>query len=262
MMMMMMMMMMMIGLSRSATPISSVLGDSAAQGSVNAEVLFGNVTSTGQVSLPTEAQKTISEICEQYLRQRGLTSEQAVHQNIGTRNAPNPTPSEIRSSLATSSGVSDVRGPPLVINLSPISVASIPPPSGGNGPFQRISQTENLKPSHPVMATAFWRPKKPPCFFGRSTEDVHTWTSLVCHYLAFMVGSDAQQVAYTVSLLRESAHEWYTGYERRNRGPPRDWAQLSTALLERFGSNIRSQEAQSQLMTISQGQRAVREYTS
>ena len=43
---------------------------------------------------------------------------------------------------------------------------------------------------------------------------------------------------------------------------PRDWAQLSTVLLERFGSNIRSQEAQSQLMTISQGSRLVREYAS
>ena len=77
-----------------------------------------------------------------------------------------------------------------------------------------------------------------------------------------MAGNDTQQVAYTVTLLCESVHEWYTGYERRNRGPPRDWAQLSTAILERFGSNIRSQEAQLQLMTIPQGQKAVCEYAS
>ena len=82
------------------------------------------------------------------------------------------------------------------------------------------------------------------------------------HYLTFMASSDAQQVAYTATLLRATPHEWYTGYERRNRGPPRDWAQLSMALLERFGSNIPSQEAQSQLMSISQGQRAVRECAS
>ena len=88
------------------------------------------------------------------------------------------------------------------------------------------------------------------------------WTSLVRHYFAFMGGNDAQQVAYAVTLLRNSAHEWYTAYERRNRQMPRDWAQLSTALLERFGSNIRSQEVQSQLMTISQGSRPVREYAS
>ena len=77
-----------------------------------------------------------------------------------------------------------------------------------------------------------------------------------------MGGSDAQQVAYSVNLLREHAHEWYMGYERRIRHPPRDWASLAATLLERFGSNIRGQEAQSQLMTISQGQRPVREYAS
>ena len=82
------------------------------------------------------------------------------------------------------------------------------------------------------------------------------------NYLTFMSGSDAQQVAYTITLFREAAHEWYMSYERRNRGPPRDWAQLRAALLDRFGSNIRSQEAQSQLMSISQGQRSVRDYTS
>ena len=88
------------------------------------------------------------------------------------------------------------------------------------------------------------------------------WTSLVHHYFTFMGGNDAQQVAYAVTLLHDSAHEWYTAYEKRNHHMPRDWAQLSTALLERFGSNIRSQEALSQPMSISQGTRPVREYAS
>ena len=82
------------------------------------------------------------------------------------------------------------------------------------------------------------------------------------HYLSFMGGSDVQQVAYAVTLLRESAHEWYIGYEKRHRHSPRDWAQLCDLLLERFGSNIRLQEAQSTLMSISQGQRLVRDYAS
>ena len=98
-----------------------------------------------------------------------------------------------------------------------------------------------------------WKPKELPCFFGRSSEDVYTWTSLVRHYLTFMGASDAQQVAYSVTLLRESAHEWYIGYKRRHRTPPSDWAQLHNLLLERFGSNIHSQEAQNQLMSITQG---------
>ena len=70
------------------------------------------------------------------------------------------------------------------------------------------------------------------------------WTSLVCHYFTFMGGNDAQQVAYAITLLHNSAHEWYTMYEKRNHHMPTNWAQLSTALLERFGSNIQSQEAQ------------------
>ena len=76
---------------------------------------------------------------------------------------------------------------------------------------------------------------------------------MVRNYLTFMLGSDSQQVAYTVTLFREVAHEWYMSFERQNRGPPRDWAGLVAALLDRFGSNIRSQEAQSQRMSISQG---------
>ena len=34
---------------------------------------------------------------------------------------------------------------------------------------------------------------------------------LVHHYLAFMASSGTQQVAYTITLLRESVHEWYMG---------------------------------------------------
>lgn len=135
--------------------------------------------------------------------------------------------------------------------MSPISVTNISRNGGGNNPFSRISQFVNpLSPPLTTFATATWRPKEPPYFFGRSAEDVHNWTSLVRYYLAFMAGSDTHQIAYTMGLLRETAHEWYIGYERRNRGPPIDWAQLSTALLERFGSNIRSWEAQLQLMSI------------
>ena len=54
-------------------------------------------------------------------------------------------------------------------------------------------------------------------------------------------------------------------YKRRNQNLPRDWLQLGDLLLERFGSNIHSQEAQlqeAQLMTISQGSRSVWEYAS
>ena len=231
---------------------------------VNVNVPSGNVTPTGQAPLPPGAQKAISEICDQYLRQLGLNPAQSAYGTTGTVNLiTSSSPSAPQTPLPSPSGVSNAAGPSRpIIPASPISVASTSPNGEGRDPFSRISRPVNPQPPLNTFATAQWRPKEPPCFFGRSTEDVHTWTSLVRHYLTFMAGSDAQQVAYTVTLLREAAHEWYTGHEKKNRGPPRDWAQLSTALLERFGSNIRSQEAQSQLMSISQGQRAVREYAS
>ena len=223
-----------------------------------------NVAPTGQASLPPGAQKAISEICDQYLRQLGINPAQSALGNTGTVNLiTSSSPHAPQSPLPSSSGVCNAASPSRpIIPASPISVVSTSPNGEERDPFSRISGSVNPQPPVNTFATAQWSPKGPPCFFGRSTEDVHTWTSLVRHYLTFMAGSDAQQVAYTVTLLREAAHEWYTGYEKKTRGPPRDWAQLSTALLERFGSNIRSQEAQSQLMSISQGQRAVREYAS
>ena len=115
----------------------------------------------------------------------------------------------------------------------------------------------------PVFATAQWRPKEPPSFSGAAHDDVYVWTSLMKQYFVFMNGSVRQEVAFAATLLRGVAHEWYTGYERRNGNQlPRDWPTLMQAILERFGSNIRAQEALSHLMNISQGKRSVREYTS
>ena len=154
---------------------------------------------------------------------------------------------------------------PLVLLGFPISVASTPSHAGNGGSapgFSHLSSGSHPSPPPLPFATMHWKPKEPPCFLGRSSDDVHTWTSLMRHYLTFMGGSDAQQVAYSVTLLHESVHEWYIRYERRHRNPPSDWVQLCNLLLERFGSNIYSQEAQSQLMSIAQGQQLVRDYAS
>ena len=114
-----------------------------------------------------------------------------------------------------------------------------------------------------VFATAQWRPKEPPMFTGAATDDVYLWTSLVKQYFVFMCGNAHQEVAFAATLLRGAAHEWYLGYEKRNGNrPPQDWPTLMQAILERFGSNIRAQEAHAKLLTVSQGKRSVRDYTS
>ena len=113
--------------------------------------------------------------------------------------------------LVTQSATSLQISQPSILPNSPISVASTPSQAGNGGSapgFSHLSTASHHSPSPPPFSTMQWKPKEPPCFYGRGTEDVHTWTSLVRHYLTFMGGSDAQQVAYAVTLLRESAHEW------------------------------------------------------
>ena len=170
-----------------------------------------------------------------------LESNPVVHGNV-SKSGNTAADSDVID-LISQSVTSLQKSQPTILPGSPISVASTPSHvgNGGSAPgFSHLSSGSHPSPPPPPFAMMHWKPKEPPCCFGRSSEDVHTWTSLVRHYLTFMGGSDAQQVAYSVTLLRESAHEWYIGYGRRHRTPPSDWAQLCNLLLERFGSNIRS----------------------
>ena len=95
---------------------------------------------------------------------------------------------------------------PQAIAGSDVSIASTVSHSGNSGnanEFFRMSRMKNATspPPSQTFATATWKPKEPPCFFGRSVEDSHTWVSLVRNYLTFMSGSDLQQVAYTATLF-------------------------------------------------------------
>ena len=134
-----------------------------------------------------------------------------------------------------------------------------------NSQFSFPRMQDNVAPTsgQQVFATAQWRPKEPPMFTGAATDDVYLWTSLVKQYFVFMCGNAHQEVAFAATLLRGAAHEWYMGYEKRNGNrPPQDWPTMMQAILERFGSNIRAQEAHAKLLTVSQGKRSVRDYTS
>ena len=96
--------------------------------------------------------------------------------------------------LMTPSATSLQKSQPTVILGSSVSLASTPSNIGNGGNAPRISylSQETVVASAPQMfATMHWKPKEPPCFFGCGMEDVHTWTSLVRHYLTFMGGIDA-----------------------------------------------------------------------
>ena len=185
-------------------------------------------------SLPSGTQKVIEDLMAAYLKKMGINPESQKSVDfdqtvVGStaRNIPNSGPENTQFS------------------------------------FQRVQDTIAPNPGQQVFATAQWRPKEPPMFTGAVTDDVYLWTSLVKQYFVFMKGDAEQEVAFAATLLRGAAHEWYMGYEKRNGNQPaRDWPTLMQAILERFGSNIREQEAHAKLLTISQGKRSVRDYTS
>ena len=178
-------------------------------------------------------------MCEQFTEGRAALRAHLGLPNEESVNLHKAVPSELVIDLVSSSAIvaSGIPNPRSTFG-SPVTVASVNP------------SNMTVNSGNQSFATAAWKPKEPPCFFGRSTEDAHTWVSLVRNYLTFMSSSDSQQVAYTITLFHEATREWYMSFECQNRGPPRDWAGLVAALLDRFGSNIRSQEAQSQLMSI------------
>ena len=97
--------------------------------------------------------------------------------------------------LTRKSGGSLQTSAPLTIAGSDATVASTIPSQNDGGKvvaFSHLSQGTDATSAPQMFATTQWKPKEPPCFYGRSSEDVHTWTSLVRHYLTFMGGSDAQ----------------------------------------------------------------------
>ena len=187
----------------------------------------------GETSISTQEAERIRAEVRAVMHEQFAEGRAALRANLGL-----PQEKSLQSDKAAPSGtvidlVSESAGTPE--NAKPRSSFGSPV-SVTNAVTSPTTVTSKNQP----FATAAWKPKEPPCFFGRSTEDAHTWVSLVRNYLTFMLGSDSQQVAYTVTLFREAAHEWYMSFERRNKGPPRDWAGLVAALLDRFGSNIRS----------------------
>ena len=104
----------------------------------------------------------------------------------------NPTPSII--DLVTSSTPSLQVAESGVLPASPISVASTPSHAGNGGSakgFSHLMQNTTAASPQTMFATMQWNPKEPPYYYGCSTEDVHTWTSLVRHYLTFMGANDA-----------------------------------------------------------------------
>ena len=75
------------------------------------------------------------------------------------------------------------------------------------------------------------KPKDPPIFHGRASEDVDTWIAKVSDFLYLTEANSRQQVAYAATLLHEAPTDWCAALlcERSGRRPD-DWAEFIVLL--------------------------------
>ena len=104
----------------------------------------------------------------------------------------------------------------------------------------------------PVRFKIDLKPKDPPVFSGKGTEDVEIWVKQVSNFLTIIGGPDHIQVAYVANLLQGAAQHWFQRECDAGRHP-RTWRELGQALRHRFGNDTKTEQAQSQIMSMQQG---------
>ena len=108
-------------------------------------------------------------------------------------------------------------------------------------------------PAHQPARVRFEiKPKDPPAYHGKATEDVEVWSQQVDNYLQLLGGDDDMQVAYVGTLLQGAAQLWFQRENNAGRRP-RTWTQLAESLCDRFGNPTKADYAQSQLSSMRQG---------
>ena len=64
--------------------------------------------------------------------------------------------------------------------------------------------------AHPPTRIRFdSKPKDPPAYHGKATEDMEVWSQQVDNYLQLLGGDDDMQVAYVGTLLQGAAQLWF-----------------------------------------------------
>ena len=167
-----------------------------------------NEISTGEASQPTISDTTVSIVEEVAIRtevREIMQKTVVVGRAILGANAGSQNENGIKSGVAILSAlIIDLviestqpygKSPLSVIPRSPVSVANTPS-HVGNGEsalgFSNLTHATTATSSPPkFLPHCIGSLKSLRAFFGHSMEDVHTWTSLVHHYLSFMGGSDA-----------------------------------------------------------------------
>ena len=104
----------------------------------------------------------------------------------------------------------------------------------------------------PVRFKIDLKPKDVPVFAGKATDDVDIWVKQVSNFLTIIGGPDHIQVTYVANLLQGAAQHWFQRECDAGRHP-RTWRELGQALRHRFGNDTKTEQAQSQIMSMQQG---------
>ena len=137
-------------------------------------------------SIPREEEAWIRAQVREVMNQKFAANRRQPGSNPILRDSSKPstaTSNDVVIDLITQSTASLKRSQPTAILGSPISLATTSSLMGNATGFLQLSSGSHPSPPPQPFATMHWKPKEPPCFFGRNSEDVHTWTSLVRHYL-------------------------------------------------------------------------------
>ena len=95
------------------------------------------------------------------------------------------------------------------------------------------------------------KPKEPSIFHGNLDQDIYSWIMELQDYLHLANANDQQAVAFTATLLKGIARDWWTRYLVDNGGRrPRTMLEMSTLLKQRFGSVLVEKRARAELRDI------------
>ena len=136
--------------------------------------------------------------------------------------------------------------------------------NGNGGQNRGISpRRRNVHPSSSTFNIGI-KPKDPPVFHGRATDDIDMWLAKVGDFLYLTEANDRQQVAYAATLLQDAAADWWMALLKERHGiRPTDFPEMAGLLQRRFGSTTRVDRARADLRNIKQGQaETVRSYST
>lgn len=112
-------------------------------------------------------------------------------------------------------------------------------------------QGTTISPSTSVQI--IMKPRQPPVFTGKVSEDIEMWISTVRAYFRTVAAPESQKVGFTLTLLQDAAKEWWIQWVRQRGGvEPSTFEELAAALYDRFANRSKERVAQAELRTIQQ----------